>query len=101
MLNQILDQQPQSFNSLVKNSDRKVQIIYTQIDRDNENRPTFTDHYFNVDKANYFYPASTVKLPVAVLALQRLNEMGIKGLDEKTTMITEADGEGLETQASG
>jgi len=93
LLNQILDQQPQFFDSIVKNSDRKVQIIYTQIDRDNENRPTFTDHYFNVDKANYFYPASTVKLPVAILALQRLNEMGIKGLDENTTMITEADGE--------
>jgi hypothetical protein len=93
LLKQILDQQPQFFDSIVKNSDHKVQIIYTQIDRDSENRPTFTDYYFNVDKANYFYPASTVKLPVAVLALQRLNELGIKGLDENTTMITEVDGE--------
>jgi len=94
VLNQILNRQPQYFESIVNNSDRKVQIIYTQIDRNKRNRPTFTDYYFNVDKTNYFYPASTVKLPVAVLALQRLNELGIKGLDENTTMITETDGEG-------
>ena len=30
----ILNQHPQFFDSIVKNSDRKVQIIYTQIDRD-------------------------------------------------------------------
>ncbi len=54
----------------------------------------FTDHYFNVSDSSYFYPASTVKLPVAILALQKLNELKIKGLDKNSTMITEADHSG-------
>ena len=95
LLNNLLDRYPQFFENIVKNKDElNVQIIYTQIDRDKKNHPTFTDHYFNVNKNNYFYPASTVKLPVAVLALQRLNELKIKGLDKYATMITEANGDG-------
>ena len=57
-------------------------------------RPEFTDHYFNVNDSSYFYPASTVKLPVAILALQKLNELKITGLDKNSTMITEADHSG-------
>jgi len=98
LLNALLNQYPQVFDNIIKNrKERNVQIIYTQIDRDKKNHPTFTDHYFNVNQDNYFYPASTVKFPVAVLALQRLNELKIKGLDKYTTMITEANGIGQTT----
>ena len=38
---------------------------------------------------DYFYPASTVKLPVVLLALQRLNELKDKSINRNTTMITE------------
>ncbi|HEU5168829.1 MAG TPA: serine hydrolase [Chitinophagaceae bacterium] len=69
----------------------RLQIIYTQIDRKKNGKPDFTDHYFNVNDSSYFYPASTVKLPVAILALQKLNELKIPGLDKNTTMISEAD----------
>ncbi|UCD59751.1 MAG: serine hydrolase [Flavobacteriaceae bacterium] len=50
----------------------EVQILYTQIDR----RPDsiiLTDFEYRLDDRNYFYPASTVKLPIAVLALEKLN----------------------------
>jgi hypothetical protein len=95
LLNNLFSRYPQFFDSIIKNKEElNVQIIYTQIDRDKKNHPTFTDHYFNVNKNNYFYPASTVKFPVAVLALQRLNELKIKSLDKYSTMITEADGDG-------
>ena len=50
----------------------QVQIRYTQIDRRNDS-VIFTDYDFQVNDSNYFYPASTVKLPTAVLALERLN----------------------------
>jgi hypothetical protein len=43
-----------------------------------------------VDPDKYFYPASTVKMPVALLALQRLNELKVKGLVPATTMLTGA-----------
>ena len=94
MLHRVLDQNATSFQHILSNPDHKIQIIYTQIDRKRNGKPLFTDFYFNVGDSTYFYPASTVKLPVAILALQKLNELNIKGLDKNTTMITEADGSG-------
>ena len=73
-------------------NDYKIQIIYSQIDRGKKNKDIvkFTDHTFGIERGSYFYPASTVKLPIAILALQRLNELKITGLDKNSTMITEA-----------
>jgi cell division protein FtsI/penicillin-binding protein 2 len=85
----LLSGYPQYFDSIVKNKDELgVQIIYTRIDRNRKGAATFTDHYFNVNSEKYFYPASTVKLPVAILALQKLRELNIPGLDMNTTMVT-------------
>jgi hypothetical protein len=42
-----------------------------------------------VHAGNYFYPASTVKLPVVLLALQKLNALKDKGIDRNTSMLTE------------
>ena len=50
----------------------QVQILYTQIDRNEHGNPLFTTHSFNLDDSRYFYPASTVKLPIALLALEWL-----------------------------
>src|SRR6188474_1726286 len=91
----LMKQNSTLFDSVLGNIDQnRLQIIYTQIDRKKNGKPAFTDHYFNINDSSYFYPASTVKLPVAILALQRLNELKIKGLDKNTTMITEADHSG-------
>src|SRR5674476_983050 len=90
-LEDLLKQYPQYFDSiLVHRKDWNVQIIYTRIDRGRNNLPKLTNYYFNVNPARYFYPASTVKLPTAVLALQRLNELKTTGINKNTTMITEA-----------
>ncbi len=64
-----------------------LQIIYTKIDRDANNKPHFTDYTFNENPQAYFYPASTVKLPAALLALEKLNEIKIPGV-EKYAMMT-------------
>ncbi|MGZ3854365.1 MAG: serine hydrolase, partial [Flavisolibacter sp.] len=48
------------------------------------------NYYFNIDPKQYFYPASTVKMPTAIMALQRLNELKVPGLDRNTTMITDS-----------
>ena len=64
----------------------EVQIIYTQIDRDQDNIPHFTSHYYQLDSTNYYYPASTVKMPTAFAALEKLNQLNIKDLDKFTPM---------------
>ncbi len=89
-LENLLRQYPQYFDSILRQKKtRNVQIIYTEVNRDENNNPEFTDHFFNVDSSQYFYPASTVKLPTALLALQKLNELQNTGINMGTTMITE------------
>jgi hypothetical protein len=68
----------------------QVQILYTQIDRNEHGNPLFTAYPFNVDDSRYFYPASTVKLPVALLALEWLEEQQVAGLTLETTMLTDS-----------
>lgn len=68
----------------------ELQILYTQIDRDENNQPTFTSHTYRLDGAQYFYPASTVKFPAAILALEKLKQLGIDGLNAKTPMLTDS-----------
>ena len=91
LLTDILNQHPRYFDSLLKHNDVwQVKIVYTQVDRRANNRPVFTNYYFNIHPDNYFYPASTVKMPTAILALQKLNQLKLPGLDKNTTMITGA-----------
>jgi len=90
-LENLLAANPQYFDSILAHrKEWNTQIIYTQINRGANGIAALKNYYFNVNPANYFYPASTVKLPVALLALQRLNELKEKGIDKNTTMITEA-----------
>ena len=60
----------------------QVQIRYTQINRRNDS-VIFTDYDFQVNDSNYFYPASTVKFPTAILALERLNTTDTLSIDTK------------------
>ena len=74
---------------IASNPDHEVQIIYTSV---NKKDKKFTTHTFNVDPLQYFYPASTVKMPVAILSLQKLNEIRKTGVDitTKDNMLTGA-----------
>lgn len=87
LLENLMAANPAAFGEVLKNRDSmRVQIVYTKIDRDKKNRPHFTDYHFNVKNDVYFYPASMIKMPVAFLALEKLNQLGIP---RNATMITE------------
>ena len=60
--------------------EHEVQIRYTQIRRGENNLPEFTTFSLFEDSETYFYPASTAKLPVAALALQRIRELQAQGV---------------------
>ena len=64
----------------------RYQIIYTQIDRDKNNNPSFKNYYYNVDPYRYFNPASVVKMPLAFLSLEKLNDIKHKGVNRLTTI---------------
>jgi hypothetical protein len=64
----------------------RLQIIYTEINRDKANMPSFKNYYFHVDSTDYFNPASTVKLPLALLSLEKLNRFNKPGVTKFTPM---------------
>lgn len=67
----------------------QVQILYTRIERI-ERLPKLDYYYYQLNDHKYFYPASTVKLPLAALALQWLNEQQVPHLNEDTILLTDA-----------
>jgi beta-lactamase class A len=88
-LDKALASQNPSIQKVMDNlDDYEVQIRYTQIDRRNDSI-IFTDHDFQVDANSYFYPASTVKFPAAVAALEKLNEIDSLAMD--TRFFVEGD----------
>jgi hypothetical protein len=98
-LESLLASQPERFATVMQNPEKyRIQIMYTQIDRDVNNQPAFKTHIYNVNPTEYFYPASTVKLPVSVFALEKLRRLNMPGLDLDTTMLT-GSGEPFMTKA--
>ena len=81
ILNEIVDSMSAEFPNIVMNPEKhRLQILYTQINRNQKNQPTFKTFSFGVDTSRYFYPASSTKLPIAVLALEKarmINEIDI------------------------
>ena len=76
----------QSLRTILKNSESdlinyvydnhekfEVQIILTELKK-RKNGFTIHKKKFNANKNNYFYPASSIKLPIALLTIEKLNE---------------------------
>jgi hypothetical protein len=90
-LKNLLESHRELFNHVLNHpTHNEVQILYTQIDRDENNVPHFKSYSYRLNANHYFYPASTVKLPTAIFALEKLNELHIKGLTIKSTMMTDS-----------
>jgi len=68
----------------------KIQIIYTQVDRDENNKPNLTTYSLYANNNDYFYPASSVKFPAALLALEKLNGLKIDGLTKYSPLTIDS-----------
>lgn len=87
MIEEMLEGHRDLFGTVLDHLEKyQVQILYTQIDRDENNFPSFCSYRFRVDSTMYFYPGSTVKLPAAVLALEKLNDLNVRGLNRDTPL---------------
>lgn len=92
LLPQLMKKDAAFFDSLLDQPEKyQIQIIYTQVDRDERNFPRFRSYTYGLEENRYFYPASTVKMPIAFLALEKLNQLRILGLDKRVPMYTEAE----------
>ncbi|WP_116108592.1 serine hydrolase [Lewinella sp. IMCC34191] len=98
VLESIIEENRDSLSRWIDGVDSfEIQVLYTRIDRKDDGRIELSTHRWGADSSQYFYPASTVKMPVAALALQRLHELGVRGLDEGTPMF---HGKGVSTCAA-
>ena len=97
--NKLTAQWPAPFNSILSGIQDSVtkkvlanpktyryQLVYTKIDRDQNGIPHFTNYTLHADPENYFNPASMVKMPLAFLAMEKLYELNLPGVNKYTTM---------------
>lgn len=91
LIEDLLSQQPEKYGEYLKNPAKyRMQIVYTQVNRDADNKPHLKTYQYRADVGEYFYPASAVKLPVAALALEKIDDLLIPNLTRYTTMLTDS-----------
>lgn len=94
-LKNLMRSKPELFSGILNHPTKnEVQIMYTQVDRDKHNKPSFKTFSYNLNAQHYFYPASTVKLAAVIFALEKVNELKAKGLRSDLTMITDSSFKG-------
>ena len=59
--------------------DYEIQILYTEVSKNSVGQTELSDFQFQVNDEKYFYPASTIKLPITILALSKINELRAEG----------------------
>ncbi len=98
LLEKLMHEKPAQFGAILNNPKQyRLQILYTQIDRDKNNIPHFKEFTYHLNPSEYFYPASTVKMPLAFLALEKINNLKIKGLNKSTLMVYDSVADRQET----
>jgi beta-lactamase class A len=101
LLENILKAYPDKFKNVLDNAQKyDVQILYTQINRNADGTVSFIPNGFNVDKNKYFYPASSMKLTTAILALDKLNTLNIPGVNKYTTLEVKSGRQSQSAQSS-
>lgn len=93
LIEQLMRNNPELFSNILNHPQKnQVQLLYTQVNRNNKNVPSFKSYSYNLDNHRYFYPASTVKLAAVIFALEKINDLKlkVKDLNAKSTMITDS-----------
>jgi hypothetical protein len=91
LLLELLKAEPVLYKNILDSIEEfEVQIIYTQINRDANQKPAFKQYSLNVNDNVYFNPASLVKLPVMLMALDKLNKLNVEGLTINTRMAIDS-----------
>lgn len=89
-IKQLLESKPELFAGVLNHPNKnEIQVMYTQVNRDKNNKPSFKTFSYRINPTHYFYPASTVKLAAVIFALEKINELKVPGLTAYSTMITD------------
>ena len=78
----IIKKREPQLKPIYKNKENhNLQILYTKVVRDSLGMPSFIQYDYQADNNVYFYPASTMKLPIVALTLQKINELRNTGIN--------------------
>lgn len=72
----------------LKKANNNIKIFFIQVNRDSLNLPSFISHEYEGIPGGYYYPASLVKLPVLLMALEKIHELEFKGIDKSSCYET-------------
>ncbi|QIL41973.1 serine hydrolase [Pedobacter sp. HDW13] len=90
-LRKLMESKPELFSAVLNHPNKnQIQIMYTQVNRDAQNKPSFKTFSYNLDPHHYFYPASTVKLAAVIFALEKVNRLKSTGLTAQSIMVTDS-----------
>ena len=91
----IIKKREPQLKQIYKNKENhNLQILYTKVVRDSLGMPSFIQYDYQADNNVYFYPASTMKLPIVALTLQKINELRNTGINitvESKILLLSAD----------
>ena len=91
----IIKKREPQLKPIYKNKENhNLQILYTKVVRDSLGMPSLIEYDYKVDSNQYFYPASTMKLPIVALTLQKINELRNTGINitvESKILLLSAD----------
>lgn len=91
LIEKLMNQHAELFSGVLNHPQKnQIQVLYTQVNKDSKNKISFKSYSYNLNKHRYFYPASTVKLAAVIFALEKINELKVKGLSASSTMITDS-----------
>ena len=80
-----------SFKKVISEPQKyKLQIIFSQVIKDSSGKKSFINQSYNFNDSLYFYPASLVKLPSSIFALELINELKNNGIDKNTRLIIDS-----------
>ena len=90
IIEKVLKNSDPSIQKIMKNAEaHEIQILLTEVVKDANGIPIFLETEYNVNENKYFYPASTVKLPIAILTLQKIKELNAQGIPINSTTAFE------------
>jgi len=96
-LEKVLTSESPAIKKVMSDPDKyEVQILFTEVNRSNPSAITFDNYQYKASDEEYFYPASTVKLPTAIIALEKITEYETIGRYNQFQM----EGDTIETDIS-
>ena len=81
IIERVLNKNIPELSDVLKNKEKhEIQILLSQVKRDKTGNISFIEDSFQLNENKYFYPASTAKLPISILALQKIKSLRDQGI---------------------